>query len=554
MRIEVHKRLTRAALLAGAAALAAATFVLATLTRDAQSATGDNVVFILTDDQSFSELAGMPNVQSLIGGQGATFNRAYVPYPLCCPSRASLLSGKYMHNHGVRGNVPPNGGWVRFVPQEPTALPARTANAGYYNVHLGKYLNGFGTDAAPSIPPGWSEFRGKISEDNLYFNFTTFEKEGPGDTPEVVFYGDQPSEYQTDVIRDRARQFVDGAGPVETPFMLNLWFNAPHSPYIPAPRHQGTLETLALPRLPGFNEKDISDKPRWLRKQGKQKLDKGFRNALAGERRRRLEMLRSVDEAVGALVAELNAEGILDETYIVFTSDNGFFRGEHRIAGGKFLAHEPSSHVPLLIRGPGIPAGSVSEELVSSLDVTQTILQIATGSADPALDGRSLLPFAQNNSLRTTRPILLEADTGPGQGDAVDDESVAGAAVASAGLAGKRGVSDLDQEPTAGVAAANGSRAPAYRAIRTDRYLYVLYANGQRELYDMRRDPKQMRSAHRDGRYRKVRRFLSKALFSFATCGGASCRFEIGPAPKPEKGPPPDAKKGKGKGNEKKAG
>jgi len=541
----------RLPLIATICALAVGSITLLTTAREAESATGDNVIFILTDDQSASELAGMPNVQNLIGAKGATFNRAYIPYPLCCPSRASLLSGQYMHNHGVRGNVLPFGGWERFISHEPNALPVWTKDAGYYNIHIGKYMNGyFGSEAQPNVPPDWDEWYGKIAESNLYFNYTLIEKTGPGDTPEIGFYGDQESEYQTDVFRDKAVEFLDTAGPAETPFMMNLWFNAPHAPFEPAPRHLFSLNNIGLPKLPAFNEKNISDKPKWLRKQAKKRLKKGFTKSIASERRRKLEQLRSVDEAVGTIVTELQQEGILDDTYIVFASDNGFFRGEHRIAGGKFLPYEPSARVPLMIRGPGIPAGAVSEELVSSLDITQTILQIASGSTDPALDGRSLLPYAQNPALRSTRPIMLEGDTGPGQGNAVDPEaatSAASAKVAKAKLAGAKGVKDLDQEPMGSKSAANGSAAPAYRAIRTDRYLYVLYSNGQSELYDMRRDPGQLRNKADDSRYKAVRKLLFNHMVAFSTCVGATCRFEIGPDPAPRKGKPEPEKPAKGK-------
>ena len=527
--------------------LVAGAVALATSTRTAESATGDNVIFILTDDQSASELASMPNVQSLIAGQGATFERAYTPYPLCCPSRASLLTGQYLHNHGVRGNVAPAGGWESFVGHQSDALPVWTGTAGYYNVHIGKYMNGYvGSESLPNIPPGWDEWYGKYSEPNLYFNYTMVEKPGPADPAELVFYGDQDGEYQTDVLRDKALEFIDSAGPGESPFMMNLWFNAPHSPFDAAPRHRFTLSEIGLPRLDAFNEKDISDKPKWLRKQAKRRLKKAFRQTIASERRRRLEQLLSVDEAVAALVAELSQEGLLDDTYIIFTSDNGFFRGEHRIAGGKFLPYDPSARIPILIRGPGIPAGVVSEELVSNIDIPQTVLQIARGAADPRLDGRSLLPYAANSAVRSSRPVLIEADTG-GQG-AVDTEAAgASTALAKARLAGRRGVGDLDQEPMANKSAANGSSAPAYRAIRTDRYLYVLYANGQKELYDMRRDPKQLRSVHRDERYRKVRKWLSTHLFALAGCAGESCRIEVGRDPSPEKGPPEPTGEDKGK-------
>jgi N-acetylglucosamine-6-sulfatase len=547
--MQMEMNLSPRRLLAVAAMLALGAGALGLLhgARDAESATGDNVIFILTDDQTSSELTSMPNVQNLIGAQGATFKRAYITYPLCCPSRASLLGGQYMHNHGVRGNVGPNGGWERFISRQSTALPVRTESAGYYNVHIGKYMNGYiGTELNPNVPPGWDEWYGKISENNLYFNYTLMEKTGPADTPEIEFYGDQDSEYQTDVFRDKALQFLDSPA-AQTPFMLNLWFNAPHSPFDPAPRHLFSLENTGLPKLPAFNEKDISDKPKWLRKQAKRRFKKGFSKTILSERKRRLEQLRSVDEAVGALVTKLAQEGLLDDTYLVFASDNGFFRGEHRIAGGKFLAYEPSARVPLLIRGPGIPAGAVSDELVSNLDVTQTILQIATGAISSGLDGRSLLPFATSPALRSSRPILLEADTGPGQGNAVDPETAASASakVAKAHLAGRRGVKDLDQEPMANKSAANGSSAPAYRAIRTDRYLYVLYANGQSELYDMRRDPKQLRNLSTDSRYKFVRRFLRQNMFALSACAGAGCRIELGPDPVPLKGKSDDEKKGK---------
>jgi arylsulfatase A-like enzyme len=517
-----------------------ATFAFVGSAHDAESATGDNVIFILTDDESAEELAAMPYVQSLIAAQGVTFERAYAQYPLCCPSRAGMLSGQYMHNHGVRGNVAPTGGWESFIARQNSTLPVWTDVAGYHNVHIGKYMNGYvGNGTTPNIPPGWDEWYGKVSEPNLYFNYTMVEKPGVGDPAELVFYGDQDREYQTDVLRDKAREFIVSAGPAETPFMMNLWFNAPHSPFDPAPRHRFILSDIGLPRLAGFNEKDISDKPKWLRKQAKRPLKKGFRQTIAAERRRRLEQLLSVDEAVAAIVADLSREGLLEDTYIVVTSDHGFFRGEHRIAGGKFLPHEPSSRVPIMIRGPGIPRGVVSEELVANTDITQTILEIATGSPNPGLDGRSLLPYATNPALRSTRPILIEADTG-GRGGGVDTEGVglATPAVAKAHLAGRRGVGDLDQEPMANKSAANGTSAPAYRAVRTDRYLYVLYANGQKELYDMRRDPKQLRSVHRDKRYRRVRKQLSRHLFALSGCAGPSCRFEVGPDPKPEKGKP----------------
>ncbi len=527
----------------GATLLLAGAVLLGGAARKSEGAPPYNVLFILTDDQSASELAAMPNVQSLIGAQGVSFRRAYIPYPLCCPSRASLLSGDYMHNNGVRGNLPPFGGWERFRAHEANSLAPWMHDESYYTIHIGKYMNGYPTGLVPSeaVPPGWDEWYGKISEGPLYFNYQLIEKTDPLDDSGLVFYGDQSSEYQSDVFRDKAVEFIDGADVSQTPFMMNLWFNAPHAPFEPAPRHLFTLNGAPLPKLQAFNEKNMSDKPRWLRKQAR-RLPKSLIKLINRERRRRAEQLMAVDEGIRQVILELADEGILDDTYVIFASDNGYFRGEHRIAGGKYLPYDPSARVPLLIRGPGIPAGAISDELVSAIDVPQTILDIA---GDPRnVDGRSLLPYAMNPALRSTRPLLIEADTGPGQGNAGDDPSEAGAAGARLAKKKKKGVGNLDQEKKKPRSVANGNFAPAYRSIRTDRYLYVLYANGQVELYDMLRDPAQMRSVHRNRRYRPVRRWLHLQMVTLGVCDGAVCRSEIGPEPRPlRRAPKPEPKK-----------
>ena len=286
-----------------------------------------------------------------------------------------------------------------------------------------------------------------------------------------------------------------------------------------------------------------------MRKQAKKRLSKKQAALIGNERRRQEEQLISVDQAVGRLVQSLKDRGILDDTYIIFSSDNGFFRGEHRIATGKYLPYDPASRVPLIVRGPGIPAGGVSNELVWNGDIPQTILQIANGTQDNSLDGRSLLPFAQQPQLRSTRPVLLEGDTGPGGTGAESAQSAAARArEARVGVAGKRGVNNLEQEPDAIKSATNTDSAPAYRSIRTDRYEYTIYANGQTELYDMKRDPAQLHSLAADPRYRLVRKWLYTALVPLSGCAGQSCRVELGPdpGPLPKRALRPKKKKGQG--------
>jgi N-acetylglucosamine-6-sulfatase len=478
----------------------------------------------------------MPNVQSLIAAQGTTFNEAYVSFPLCCPSRATMMSGLYMHNHGVRGNFPPNGGWLKYGPHEANDLPVWLQGDGYYNVHIGKYMNGYSVqDGVLPVPPGWNEWYGKVSEDALYFDYQLIEKTSSSATPHITFYGAQTSDYQTDVFADRATDFVDDLNPTtQEPFWLNLWFNSPHGPFDPAPRDLFRLAGAPLPSLPAFNEKDMQDKPKWLRKQTRYRLSRKRIKLIDNERRRQEEQLISVDQGVGELVQALKNKGILDDTYIIFSSDNGFFRGEHRIDSGKYLPYDPSSRVPLLIRGPGIPHGAVSNELVWNGDIPQTIDQIASGSENAAADGRSLLPYAVDPARRSTRPVLLEGDTGPGGTGAESAQtSAARAREARVGVDGKRGVNNLEQEPDAIKSAVNIDRAPAYRSIRTARYEYTIYANGQTELYDMLRDPAQLHSLALDPRYRYVRKWLYSQLVPLSTCAAAACRVEIGPDPAP---------------------
>jgi N-acetylglucosamine-6-sulfatase len=540
-----------------------------------------NVVLLLTDDQTLEEMSGLPGTSALIGGGGVTFNRAYISYPLCCPARASILSGLYTHNHGVRGNDGGLGGWQRFrsLGTEARALPTWLKGAGYYNVHLGKYMNGYG-GVNPPVPAGWDEWYGKLSDYNeavhgagIYFNYSLREDPpasggvacpsggpaNPGD-PFTCHYGERDADYQTDVIRAKAVEAIhrlSDPGESQLPFFLSVSFNAPHSPYLAAPRHSGAFAGAPIPPPVGSNEKSIEDKPRFLRRLPR--LGYGKLARIAERRRIRLAMLLSVDETVSAIAAALSDEGQLDNTYLIFTSDNGYFNGEHRIRQGKYLPHDPSSHVPLLIRGPGLPAGASSGELVSDVDLADTIRDIAGAGPGLSQDGRSLLPFARDPRLRSTRPILLEADTGP----SIDDE--AGEAVAAdrqrlkkfrkklrrqrrklkrrcrklreisgnrALACFKRGVRNLEQEPTDKI---YRLWAPAYRAIRTDRYLLTLYSNGEVELYDMARDPAQLHSLRGNRRYRGVRKWLLARLSQFAACAGPSCSAQIGPELSPAK-------------------
>ena len=500
-----------------ASAVAAAIGVGGTLARSGDAAGGGasarpNVILLLTDDQAAHEMRALPRTRRLIGRRGVTFRRNYVSFPVCCPSRVSFLTGRYMHNHGVEGNRGKLGGRRRFhdLDGEAETLPVWLNRAGYYTVHLGKYLNGY-PPKDPNVPRGWDEWYGKTSQYNerspgyrIYYDYDLFEKPRPGAQPKLVHYGARPRAYQTDVLRRKALDVIERMGGTGmSPFYMALNFSAPHAPFVPAPRHRGSYRGARLPRLDAFNERDISDKPRFLRRQARGLIPASQLRITKRARRLRLEQLRSVDEAIGAIVRALRRRGLLRRTYLVFTSDNGAFWGEHRISEGKYLPYEPSARVPLLIRGPGIPRGRRSSELVSNVDFAPTVLQLS-GAAAPggfAIDGRSMLPFMRHPRRRSKRPILLEGEQGPSLSP----------------------LSGLEQEPAARMATPTLTKAPAYRAVRSARYLYVRYETGDVELYDMKRDPQQLRSRHRSHRYRQVRRRLARLLRRLQSCDGAGC-------------------------------
>ena len=459
-----------------------------------------SVVVIMTDDQTYQDMAALPQTRQLIGAAGARFSRSYVSTPLCCPSRATYLTGQYGHNDGVLNNTPPHGGVEALNAQH--TLPVWLRAAGYRTSHIGKYLNGYGLRHKPDIPPGWSDWHGTVDKSTYQmYGYKMFEN------GTVHQYGnfdvEDPALYQTDVLRQKAVESIEATGP-DVPLFLSLMFVAPHGevetpgsttqPYVrPAPRHVGDFGRLREPR--SFRgERDISDKPSYIRRLRRSNTSTASR--VRADFRSRRESLLAVDDAVAAVVAALERTGRLASTYVLFTSDNGFFQGEHRIVKGKYLAYDPSSHVPLLIRGPGIAPGTVSGELVANIDLAPTLLDATGAVADAPVDGRSILPFARNPRLRTRRPVLHEGLV-PG---------------------------DIDRD-----GAPRTHRVPRYRAIRTGRYLYVEWQGGARELYDRARDPGETHSRHRDRRYRRVRRSLHRELRRLRTCAGAACGLPVGP-------------------------
>jgi N-acetylglucosamine-6-sulfatase len=497
----------RTALATCTALAAAATFAESAVAPEAPDARGGppNVVVLMTDDQTLADLQVMDRTRRLLGGHGVSFARSYVSYPVCCPSRATYLSGQYAHNHGVLGLYPPTGGYARF--DRWNSLPVWLQKAGYATAHIGKYLNGYGSQLPPDVPPGWTEWHGAVDGSTYKMWGYTLNDNGELHTYGAPFRED-PRLYQTDVYRHMAVNFIKRRARSRRPFFLSVAFLAPHheaasvrarSGHLvrPAPRHLGRLALDPLPTSRAFAEADLTDKPAFLRRHGPLTADSVAEIAQRHEDRQ--ESLLAVDEAVGAIVRALRRTGELGRTFVLFTSDNGYMQGEHAVPSGKMLPYDPSTQVPLLLRGPGIPSGRVSHALVGNVDLAPTITAVAGARPGKPVDGVSLLPFARNPARHSRRPLLHE--TG-----------------------GRRYVPARDHD--AGEAGPI-RRVMSYRAVRTERWLYVEYRDGARELYDLRRDPQELSSLDADPAYWPVRSALHRVLQRLARCRGKACARPI---------------------------
>ena len=443
-----------------------------------QAVNRPNVVVIMTDDQTVESVRVMSNVRNLLAGRGVTFDNSFASYPLCCPSRSTFLTGQYAHNHRVLGNAPPNGGYDRL--DHTNTLPVWLQRAGYATVHIGKYLNGYGRVRQTEVPAGWVEWHASIDPSTYQFYNYTINENG-----RLVRYGNTAAEYQGDVYTRKAVDVIRRYAADPRPLFLSVAYLAPHSggprepgdppnlaTPVPAPRHQNVFATQPLPTPPSFNEADVSDKPSGIRT--RPLLGPGRINGIRESYQQRLESLLAVDEGVAEIVRALETTGELSRTYIIFTSDNGFFHGEHRVPAGKVLVYEPSVRVPLIIRGPRIPAGGRRSQLVANVDVAPTIADATRIRPGRAPDGRSLLPIARDRLLFGGRDILLET--------------------------------------------------PTYSAIRTPRWVYVEHANGDKELYDLVRDPHQLTSQHLNPALQPTRLDLAARLTQLRGCSGATCR------------------------------
>ncbi|MGZ5403418.1 MAG: sulfatase family protein [Nocardioides sp.] len=502
----------------------------------AAAETMPNVVFIMVDDMRKDDLRFMPLTRQHLGGNGVRFANAFSPHPLCCPARASVLTGWYTHNHGV------------YTVKEPFAFPSLPdgstiatwlQDGGYATVYLGKYLNGYGTLPEPGattgnslryVPPGWTSWQGSIDGGlpkahpanggtYRYYN-TTLSVDGER-------FANYRGQYQSEVYGRLSTEIIRERAPLAEPFFLYASYTAPHhgtpaeaddpAPVVrsdgrtqrfvtPArPQEVRGIYDAVTPRAPGaaWDSSLATDKPEYLREI--LPLNLVEKRALRTVTRQRAEALAVVDRQVGLTLDALAETGELDNTLVIFTSDNGYFLGEQGIRQGKTLPHDPSIRVPLLMRGPGIPAGEVRNDPFLSIDFPPTIAAAAGIPVGHEVDGVNMLDVARGGDQGWVRPVLTA--TGPRNSVRQTDE------------AGE----PLD---------ANDPGTPDLRwalGIRTSRYLYVDLATGEEELYDLHTDPEQFRNVAALPEYEGTRNLLRLELRRVRACDGAACQTPLPP-------------------------
>jgi N-acetylglucosamine-6-sulfatase len=449
----------------------------------AQGPTQPNIVMVMTDDQAVGMLSRetMPKTTKGIVKAGTNFTQAIATTPTCCPSRASFITGQYAHNHGVLEND------YTLIGDDTSTLPTWLQAVGYRTIHVGKYMNRYKKlRGANEVAPGWDEWYSAL-EPYSYYDYLLREN------GKKVSYGKDDDEYLTRVLNEIALSQLDRAARSQKPFYLQLDHYAPHiapgdkkrcdGAAVPDPKDMDRFEDEPLPDPPNFNEADVSDKPSFI--QGLKQLGK---KKLADLERRygcALASLRGVDRGVDEILTALDDAGELDQTVVIFVSDNGFYYGEHRIPDAKQNPYEEGLRIPLAMRipaqylGGAQPTGRV-DSLVGNIDVTATILDLAKAGpcnsvgACRTLDGRSLLPLAagQANAFPQDRALAVEL---------------------------KR---------IAQNAPVLGGRACTYTGVRTPRHAYIHHTEALNpqtracepvndiEWYDLSEDPFQLSSLH----------------------------------------------------------
>ena len=445
-----------------------------------------NIVFVLTDDVTLNLIPYMPHVAAM-EQEGSTFTNHFVVDSLCCPSRSAIFTGQYPHNNGVFTNGGPDGGYSAFNRNGDAwkSFALSLQRAGYRTGLMGKYLNEYLPKHDPPAP-GWDVW------DVGGYAYPEYDYD-LNENGTIVPYGHDPSDYLTDVLSHKATDFIDSSAQEGKAFALEIATFAAHRPYTPGPQDEHSFPSLTAPRTPAFGVKPTAP-PNWLADlppldlKSIQRIDQAFRL--------RVEDMQAVDRMIGQLQQELIEKGLAQNTYFVFTSDNGYHMGEYGLRPGKQTAFDTDIKVPLVITGPDVPAGAKVDAFTSSIDFAPTFEQIAGVSPPENIDGVSMLPLWHGRPPPADwqRGILVE----------------------------HHGPDFLPNDPDRQSAPAGNP--PSYEAVRTANAVYVEYDNGDREYYNVADDPYELHNLAATASPATLAP-LQTMLHALETCqGAASCQ------------------------------
>jgi arylsulfatase A-like enzyme len=497
-----------------------------------------NILVVMTDDMAKADIRFMPSVRRKLAAKGTTFSDAIDSFPLCCPARATFITGQYAHNHGVLGNFAPYG-WYGMR-QRGNTLPSWLQDAGYRTASIGKWLNGYGAlDGHGEVPKGFDIWRGLLDVSAYdYFNylmnkdgllkawgdedfakklveFAHIEVDDEPDSlasiyaaladvfgpPPYDYWGShRPRDYSPDVTGKMATRLVRGERNAKKPFFIWWLPVAPHREDVattlmhrpgpdprPAPRYRDESEQLTLPEGPSFNNAGTGPQPANMAAAGP--LDQGNIDQLNLDYQGRAGSMMAVDDHVKEMIRTLRETHQLRNTVIMFLSDNGWLQGEHRIPGDKYLPYDESLKVPLIIRGPGIPKGEKISGQISNVDFAPTLLDLANATAGRTMDGLSLVPTIMDPAKRPDRALGIEAPS----------------------------------PLFIGAIPVNGWDRP-YEGVRTDRYTFVEYTEtGDRQLFDRRADPHELHNLAGNPDYADVEARLAHETRELSQCAGRAC-------------------------------
>ena len=442
---------------------------------DTTSLLRPNIIIVLTDDQRWDTLQYMPVLQEALVQRGVTFANAFVPTSECCPSRASVLTGEYAHNHGVLSNAPRIGGAPAFVGRDTSTIATWLKSIGYQTGMYGKYLNAYDLLCPPNtgacyVPPGWDEWHAFVNTPQSY-NYKLVEN------GTINSYGNTAADYATDVLTAKAIEFIQSAK--GKPFFLYLAPNVPHAELpsgisVPPVRYGSRYANVTFFQPPSYDEADLSDKPAALQNGPRASDPLGiftYGSWTGAGRQRALESVLAVDDALARIDAALAATDQVSDTIVIFMSDNGLMHGEHRIWGVKECPYEECLRVPLVVRYPRLDGGTrVENRIALNCDLAPTIAELADVTPTAPVNGKSLVPVLRQDPVDWRTDFLIEWWRTP-------------------------------------------NPAAAYTGVRTEAWKYVEYhETGERELYDLVNDPYELQSLHANPAYDSVKAVLQRRL------------------------------------------